>query len=386
MSRGIAGAFERSWSGAPGTVPWTWALAPLALLYGAGSALARAKAERSRRGIPGVRVIAVGGLTAGGSGKSSVTEWLATQLHHMGPSPAVLLRGHRASRVSDVPYVVPDFERYPASEATARGGDEAAAHRHVFGPRTSIPVAVGRDRFASAKVVHAGYNASIMILDDGWEQPLLRWDELWAVVDPYRPLGNGALLPAGPLRRPASSLRDAHVVALVYEDKAEAAGNDTVERIRAWAGDADILRFQRVLDSISPLGARRGPAGSTGANTLSGMGKAGLVSGIGAPDRLERFARAAGVPFVSHAAFPDHAAWTSGQVEAAAEDAARKGAGVILTTEKDEARWPSSAASPLPVYVLRTRLEPQGPVMKILERNALAAVRSPSDRVGSSVR
>ena len=386
MSRGVVGAFERSWSGAPGTVPWTWALAPLALLYGAGSALSRAKAERSRRGIPGIRVIAVGGLTAGGSGKSSVTEWLATQLNRMGPSPAVLLRGHRASRVSEAPYVVPDFERYPVSEATARGGDEAAAHRHVFGPRTSIPVAVSRDRFASAKVVHAGYDASIMILDDGWEQPWLRWDELWAVVDPYRPVGNGALLPAGPLRRPASTLREAKVVALVYEENAEAARHEAAERIRAWAGRADILRFTRVLDSITPLGPRPGPTESVGSGTISDLGKAALVSGIGAPDRLERFARAAGIHVVSHAAFPDHAAWTSEQVEAAAEDAARRGAGVILTTEKDEARWPSSTTSPLPVHVLRTRLEPRDPITKILERNAQAAVHGRSDRVGSSVR
>jgi tetraacyldisaccharide 4'-kinase len=363
------GALERSWSGAEGSVPWTWALYPLGLLYGAGAAIARARAARTRRGIPGLRVIAVGGLTAGGSGKSSVAQWLASELHARGTAPAILLRGHRAARPPGGAYVVPDYEGYPRLTASERGGDEAAAHRNALA--AGICVVTGRDRYGTARLARAGYGAGVAILDDGWEQGSLRWDELWAVVDPRRPLGNGAPIPAGPLRRPASTLRDAAVVATILDAEDDVPGPRWLGRIRAWAPGSEILRFRRVLASVSPLGERSGRTASSadhGNDPAAKLPPAGLVSGVGAPERLDGFARASGIQIVSHAAFPDHAAWTRSDIEGAAAEAVRRGAGVILTTEKDEARWPGAASLPVPVLVLRTSLLPLDPVEAVLAR------------------
>ena len=378
MSRGLVGAVERSWSGAPGTVPWTWGLFPFALVYAAGSAVARARTDRTRRTVPGVRVIAVGGLTAGGSGKSSVAAWLASELLARGARPAVLLRGHRARRAPGLPYVVPDYGRYPVSEASARGGDEAAAHRAALS--REIPVAAFRDRRRSAALVRAGYGADVAILDDGWEQSGLRWDELWAVLDPDRPAGNGAPLPAGPLRRPPSSLREATVIALIQDEGGAAKDAGAIERIRSWAPAADLVRFRRVVEAVCPLGEPRRPTppgAARGDMAIRDLPPSGLVSGIGAPDRFERFARGAGVHVLAHAAFPDHASWTSREIESAVREAARKGAGVILTTEKDEARWPRGTRSDLPVLVLRTALRPLDPADAILGR-ARGAMASPA--------
>ena len=365
MSQGLARAIARSWSGAPGSVPWTWAFAPLSLLYLAGSAVARARASRSRRAMPGLRVIAIGGLTAGGSGKSSVADWLAAELLARGAAPAILLRGHGATRPSEGPFVVPDYPRYPRDEATARGGDEAAAHRRAL-PR-AIAVASGRDRHDSAKRVRDGYGAGLAILDDGWEQSTLRWDDLWIVLDPDRPLGNGLPIPAGPLRRPASTLGEGTVIAVIEE---RGAATPDLEWIRRHAPSAPVLRFQRALAGISPPGAGSGERGAPADldRAVRTLPPAGLVSGIGAPERLERFARGSGIEIVTHAAFPDHAAWTAGEVERAVEEAARRGANVILTTEKDEARWPATLRSALPVLVLRTRLVPRDPVDDVLAR------------------
>lgn len=381
MSRGLAGSIERSWSGAPGTVPWTLALYPLALLYAGAAAFARARAGRARLGIPGLPVVAIGGLTAGGSGKSSLAAWLATELHARGEFPAILLRGHRARRPGDAPYVVPDYERYPALTASTRGGDEAAAHRGALPPE--IPVAVHWDRHASAKQVRAGYGATVAILDDGWEQSTLRWDELWAVLDPDLPAGNGAPIPAGPLRRPLSSIGEASVIAVI-EDDTTAGGK--LDWIHARAGAVPVVRFRRVLASVTPLGARRGRGPAEGARSGNGVARlppAGLVSGIGAPERLERFARGAGIDVVAHAAFPDHASWTAGEIEAAVDSAVRRGARAVLTTEKDEARWPRSARAAVPVLVLRTALEPLDPVESILAR-VCGLGGAPADRVAST--
>src|SRR5262249_45034646 len=90
----------------------------------------------------------------------------------------------------------------------------------------------------------------------------------------------------------------------------------------------------------------------------AGVGSAGILSGVGAPERLTRFARASGIPVVLHAAFPDHARWTEDALRRAAKDAARAGAETLLITEKDEPRWPRGLTLPLPVRVLRTSLVP----------------------------
>src|SRR6185436_7963098 len=87
--RGIAGAFERSWSGAPGTVPWTKTLMHLEHVYAAVSSSARRRAASTRRRLPDCRVLAVGNLTVGGTGKSTIARWLALEALRAGRTPAV---------------------------------------------------------------------------------------------------------------------------------------------------------------------------------------------------------------------------------------------------------------------------------------------------------
>ncbi|HZE19709.1 MAG TPA: tetraacyldisaccharide 4'-kinase, partial [Candidatus Angelobacter sp.] len=215
--RGIAGTFERSWSGEPGTIPWTKALHHLALVYEAASALTRARAAVRRVRLDGCRVIAVGNLTVGGTGKSTIARWLDLEAVKAGDRAAVLLRGHGAE--SHARGVVPDFGGYPTERGLARYGDEAMALRGIL-PR-EVAVAVDPDRARAGRAARDGYGARVLILDDGWEQEGLRWDELWVMIDPRRPVGNGSLLPAGPLRRPASTLREATRVVFLLEEPGE---------------------------------------------------------------------------------------------------------------------------------------------------------------------
>jgi tetraacyldisaccharide-1-P 4'-kinase len=140
--------------------------------------------------------------------------------------------------------------------------------------------------------------------------------------------------------------------------------------IRRHAPRASVLRFRRSLAEVSPLGAKRdhGRTAAGADTSVRALPPAGLLSGIGAPERFDRFARGAGADVLAHVAFPDHAAWTASQIERAVGEAARQGAKVILTTEKDEARWPATVRSPLPILVLRTRLVALDPVDDVLER------------------
>lgn len=347
--RGIAGSFERSWSGLRGSVPWTLALAPLALGYGAATRVARARASSSRRRLEGVPVLCVGGLTVGGSGKSSLVRWLAEEILRRSGHPAVISRGHGRDDPAAT-LVLPDAADLPADGLARRAGDEAAALRAVL-PRGAV-VAVGRDRHCAAERAMAGYGATSVLLDDGWEQGSLAWDRLWVAVDPARPFGNGWTLPSGPLRRPTGTLREAHVIAFVLEPGDEVE-EETLRVVRARAPQAAVLRFRRSLDLVTSLGERNTPAG----RPLPGAPVA-LVTAVGAPARVERLVAASGARIVHHASFPDHARFQEDELFRALERAARAGAVEALITEKDEARWPRPLNPPLPVRVIRTRLTP----------------------------
>jgi len=348
--RGIVGAFERSWSGDPGTIGWTKILAPLALLYGAGSAMARRRASARRRPLPEAHVIAVGNLVVGGTGKSSLARWLAREATASGARCAILLRGHGSRERAGGPRAVPDFEGYAMAERVGRYGDEAIAHRMALGK--AVAVLVDADRFQAARAALEGYGARSLVLDDAWEQGSLAWDELWVAVDPRSPEGNGLLLPSGPLRRPASTLAEATRVVCVLEEP----GEDVPPKTRIWlarfAPERPLLRFRRILRGVSPVGAPE-----VLQPPEPGLPVA-LLSGIGSPARLERFARGVGFDWRWHGAFPDHARWSVGAIEGALRMAASTGARVALITEKDEPRWPHGMTTPLPVSVLRTDIEP----------------------------
>ncbi|HZV91147.1 MAG TPA: tetraacyldisaccharide 4'-kinase [Candidatus Nitrosocosmicus sp.] len=352
-NRGLAGSLERSWSGRSGTMPWTLALAPLALGYVAGSAVARARASSSRRSLDGTPVLCVGGLTVGGSGKSSLVRWLAEAIVDRGGCPAVVSRGHGREDATRT-VVLPDATDYPAGRLVRFAGDEAAALRAALD--TSAVVAVGCDRRRAAARGIAGYGATWVLLDDGWEQGSLAWDRLWVAVDPTHPFGNGWMLPAGPLRRPPAMLREADVVAFVLEPGDEI-DDATRSAVRERAPRAALLRFRRSLDRRTALGGHGAPA----TTSLSGTPVA-LVTGVGAPERVERLVAASGARIVHHASFPDHARFREADLARALERGASAGAREALITEKDEARWPGSFHPSLPVHVLRTRLTPLDPI------------------------
>jgi len=367
--RGLVGVLERGWSGEAGSIPWTRALLPAAAVYAAASARARSRAADARRSLPGLYVISIGNLTVGGTGKTSLARWLALQAMELGASPAVLLRGHGAIRRDRDTDVVPDLDGYPLGQAVDRLGDEAAAHRAAL-PRGAT-VVVDRDRYRGARAAQSGYGARVAILDDGWEQGGLRWDELWVTLDPDRPQGNGLVLPAGPLRRPASTLREASVIAFVMEEAGVELPAATKSWVAARAPGVPMLRFRRHLDGTSAIGERTAEPWGAGAPP------AGLLSGVGAPARLERFARASGIRLASHSVFPDHVRWSADAVASALRSASGAGAAIALITEKDEPRWPGGLSSTLPVRVLRASLRPLDPVEGALARLRAAAAATP---------
>lgn len=176
-----------------GARPIFWLL-PLALLYSLLSALRRVfyragvlKSEPRR--LP---VLVVGNLTVGGAGKTPTVIALVEGLRVRGWRPGVISRGHGGS--ADLAQSLPD------SPDPAVHGDEPSLIRL----RSGVPVAVARRRSEAAALLEAGGDVDLLIADDGLQHYALARDVEVLVIDGERRFGNGALLPAGPLREPVS--------------------------------------------------------------------------------------------------------------------------------------------------------------------------------------
>jgi len=171
------------------------------LLVSLRRALYRAGILRSHR-VP-VPVVVVGNLTVGGTGKTPIANWLGRQLQLRGHRVGIVLRGYGA-RHTGAPRVV------TAADDAADVGDEALLHARR-GPHV---VVIGADRVAAVRLA-AEQGARIVVCDDGLQHLRLARDYEIAVVDAARGFGNRLLLPAGPLREPASRIETVDAVVFV---------------------------------------------------------------------------------------------------------------------------------------------------------------------------
>ena len=277
------------------------ALWPVSMLF---RALSGVRALLFRAGIqPSVRlpvpVVVVGNVFIGGTGKTPLTIWLCGVLREAGFRPGVISRGHGAS--GEAPREV------TLSSTPQEVGDEPL----LIAMRSGCPVVVGRARADAGRALLAAHpDVNIIISDDGLQHYALQRDVEIVLFD-GRGAGNGWLLPAGPLREPASRRRDFTVV------NAPA----LTDALRAAVGGQP-YRMQLQGTLAEPL------QGGQGVPLASLAGKRIVAAaGIGNPGRFFAMLRAAGLS-VDELALPDHHDFLD-------QPFARVDADIILITEKD---------------------------------------------------
>ena len=303
-------------------------LQPLGFVYGRITSR-RMRQPGTEAGLP---VICVGNFIAVGAGKTPTAIAIACLLAERGERPFVLMRGY-GGRLTGPVEVDPDRHR-----ATDVGDEPLLMARHA---RTVIT----RDRVAGARLAR-GLGASIVVMDDGLQNPSLVKRLRLAVVDGASGAGNGLCLPAGPLRAPlAGQMSQTDAIIVIGP-------GDAGQRVAAVAREAKRPVLAAVLKPADAAVERLRDR------------KVVALSGIGRPEKFAATLRDAGATVAAEQAHGDHHAYTESDV-AAALTAAREHSALIATTEKDWTKlaplWPEDARNSLVVVpVSLVFAEPSG--------------------------
>lgn len=277
----------------------------LAALYGSVVALRR---KAYRRGFaksrhPGVPVVVVGNIVAGGSGKTPLVIALVERLRAAGWNPGVASRGYGRAE-EQVP-------RWVEAGADPRlTGDEPL----LIANRTGVKLRVDRDRLAAAQAL-AQAGCDIVVCDDGLQHYRLARDMEIEVLDVRRRYGNGLLLPAGPLREPVERAADCAFRVLNLGAVPQAGVGEGVAGFGEWP-------MQLQIGQVLPMQSGR----PLPLSAFAGQ-RVHAVAGIGDPERFFRMLREAGVAVVPHA-FSDHHAYVPADFEFGSRLP-------VLMTEKD---------------------------------------------------
>ena len=307
-----------------------------------------------RRHPLGIQVISIGNVTAGGTGKTPVTEIFARTLAAEGRKVAILSRGYRRKEApwwqrlfTDVispPLVVSDGKHVLLDSAT--GGDEPYM---LASNLPGVAVVVDRDRVKAGRYAIKRLGCDTIILDDGFQYQKLKHSIEVVLVDSTNPFGNGNMLPRGILREPVRHLKRADIIFLT---KCRGDVSAVVQEIRKYNKTAEIVECTHAPKSLKDVWSRE----EFPLTWLEGKTTCTL-SGIASPKGFENSLRHLGAKVVWCERYADHHSYDSSEILYALNRTADMGADALVTTEKDAVRFPRFETSPVRCLYLRIAIE-----------------------------
>lgn len=309
-------------------------LPPLSVLYGA---VTRTRLSLYRRGTFHATklnrpVISVGNITAGGTGKTPLVEWVARTVAAGGKKVCILTRGYGRDN-PDRQVVVSDGQSVLASPSDA-GDEPFLLATNLLGVAAVISNA---DRIAAADGAIKHLGTDCFVLDDGFQHLRLERDLNIVTIDATNPWGGGHLLPYGRLREPLSGLSRADCVVITRTEQ-----TNNVEALRSeilrHAGDVPVFPSRmRIKSGVEPI-----------------QSPVAAFCGVGNPDS---FFRQIKHEIVLQKSFPDHHRYSQAEIDSLIAAAKHAGAKSLVTTAKDGVKLKSISFGDLPCHVLE--IEPE---------------------------
>jgi tetraacyldisaccharide 4'-kinase len=318
-----------------GAIPHLF-LTALSFLYGAGVRsrylLYRAGVLRTRK--LGCKVISVGNITVGGTGKTPVTILIASILKKNGHRPVILSRGYKKTGPGGI---VSDGKSLKLGPREA--GDEPYLMASLL---PGVPVMAGADRFQSGQIALEKFRPDCVILDDGFQHIRIKRDLNILLIDGAIGLGNGHMLPRGPLREPAGAVRRADLI-MIKGVKGGSLNGAGAELAREWNIPAMGFDYRATkLYDISD-NTDKGVAFLEGRKILA-------VAGLANPASFLRTLEDLNANIINTITFQDHHDYTAADIEKIRE--AKGGADIIVTTEKDGVKLKECIKGGPPIFAL----------------------------------
>ena len=307
-----------------------------------------------RRFPLGCQVISIGNVTAGGTGKTPVTEKFARELTAAGRKVAILSRGYRRkeapwwkrvfTQVIEPPLVVSDGRHVLLDSAV--GGDEPYM---LASNLPGVCVLVDRNRVKAGRWAVKRFGCDTLILDDGFQYQRLKHSLEVVLVDKTNPFGNGHMLPRGVLREPAKHIERADVIFLTKSDGNSA---EVINEIREYNSKAEIIECRHAPRLLRDVWSREElPLEWLKGKTLT------TLSGIAVPQGFEDSLRKLGAKVIWCERYADHHRYDSSEIIFALNKTADLGADALITTEKDAVRFPRLETAPVKCLYLRVDIE-----------------------------
>ena len=302
----------------------------------------------------GIQVISIGNVTAGGTGKTPVTEIFARTLAANGRKVAILSRGYRRketpfwrrifTQVIEQPLVVSDGKHILLDAAT--GGDEPYM---LASNLPGVAVVVDRNRVKAGRYAIKRLGCDTLILDDGFQYQKLKHSVEVVLVDSTNPFGNGYMLPRGILREPARHIKRADIIFLT---KCRGDVSAIVDEIRRHNKTAEIVECNHSPKTLKDVWSRE----EFPLDWLQGK-TCCTLSGIASPKGFENSLRRLGSKVIWCERYADHHRYEPGEILYALNRTADMGADALITTEKDAVRFPRFETSPVKCLYLRISIE-----------------------------
>ena len=310
------------------------------------------------------KVISVGNISVGGTGKTPVIKFLAVYLKEMGFKVAILSRGYR--RKSKGIVIVSDGKQILAG--LHRAGDEP----HLLARQLkNIPIVVEADRYKGALLIQKKFKPDVILLDDGYQHRRLHRDFDIVLVDASVGFGRGFLVPTGFLREPVSSLRRADLIWFTRIDQSKNI-NKLTKQVRNFSSNPYVTSEHRAIEII------QASTGNRFHLSYLDHKRVFLFSGIANPASFEKTVTNLGVQVVQHLKFSDHYNYKTIDIIKITAEAQNTDAELVLTTEKDYVRIIEPVPNLSKIYYLAIEIQ-IGNYEHIL-KNSLSSVLSNSSK------